>query len=308
MQPSLALITIGMTCFNAEDTIIRAVQSAQRQNWLNFEIVIVDDDSTDGSIKLIEEIQKEDRRIFLHQHEKNQGVAAARNTIIGKAKGEYIAFFDDDDESLPDRLSKQYERLSRFQREHPGVPVLCYCHRTYFKLGEKKRIFMGAGYRSPEPRGEMVAQFLLWNKNRSEHTLQSDFGSGVMIASRKTLQRFPYDPQFRRTEDWDITIRIALEGGYFISVDESLVNQYATEAADKGGHTELKYRLMMVKKHKNYLQQHRIYWAAFYYMYARFYFEEKSHWGRYLFLFLASVLSPKKIFFDKVAAKFSNNS
>ena len=69
------LITIGVTCFNAEDTIVRAIESAQKQDWPNFEIVIVDDASTDNSIKIIEEMQREDQRISLHRHDKNQGVA-----------------------------------------------------------------------------------------------------------------------------------------------------------------------------------------------------------------------------------------
>ena len=300
------LITIGVTCFNAEETIARAIRSAQKQNYPNFEIVIVDDASTDNSIKIIEGMQKEDGRIFLHRHGENLGVAAARNTIVEHAKGEYVAFFDDDDESLPGRLSKQYERLSRFQQAHPEAPVLCYCHRHVFKDGQKNP-YMAVGSRPLEPHGEMVADFLLWNKKQREYTLRPDFGAGVMMTSQALLQRFPYDPRFRRLEDWDITIRTALKGGYFISVDESLVNQYATETADKGGYIELKYLSMLVKKNKKYLQQRRIYWTAFLHTRARFYYDFKrdNPLKRCLFLFLAGLLSPKQILFDKVAAKLS---
>ena len=304
------LITIGITCFNAEDTILRAIRSAQKQDWPNFEIVVVDDTSTDKSTSIIEEIQKEDWRISLHHHGENRGVAAARNTIIQKAKGEYIAFFDDDDESLPERLSKQYQRLSQFQEKHLGVPVLCYCHYIHIKHGEKERIFMAPGYRSPEPHGEMVLDFLLWNKKQWKYTLQPTFGAGVTMASRVLLQKFSYDPQFRRVEDWDIAIRTAMARGYFISVDESLVNQYVTEAADKGGCIELKHLLMLVKKNKTYLQKRRMYWTALLHMHARFYYDFKKNnpLKRYLFLFLASVFSPKKFFFDKVAAKITKSS
>ena len=300
------LITIGVTCFNAEDTITRAIKSAQNQTYPNFEIVVVDDASTDKSMKVVEKIKEQDQRIFLHRHHENQGVAAARNTIIEKAKGEYIAFFDDDDESIPERLSKQYQRLSQFEQKHPDKPVLCYCHRTHIKPSEQKRVFMVSGCRPPEPHGEMVVDFLLYNKKQRGYSLTGDFGSGVMMASYTLLQRFKFDPQFRRTEDWDIAIRIALEEGYFISIGESLVNQYATEASNKGGGTGLKYRLMILKKYKNYLQQRQMYWTAFFYMHARFYFDvEKNKPMRYLFLFLASVLSPKKIFFDNIANKLS---
>ena len=295
------LITIGVTCFNAEDTIVRAIQSAQKQTYPNFEIVIVDDASTDNSIKIIEEMQREDQRISLHRHDKNQGVAAARNSIIEHAKGEYVAFFDDDDESMPSRLSKQYERLSRFQQERPGVPVLCYCHRTYIKPGEKERIFLSAGYRTPEPHGEMVVDFLLWNKQRG-HNLTGDFGSGVMMASHTLLQRFKFDPQFRRTEDWDITIRTALEGGYFVSVDESLVNQYATKTDDKSDAVVLQYLLMLLNKNKKYLKKKNIYYASIAYMHVRFYHDRKHAIKKYLFLTLACLLAPKEIL-EKNSAK-----
>ena len=56
-----ALITIGITCFDAEDTIARAIESAGKQDWSNFEIIVVDDHSTDNSIKITEDIQSKDQ-------------------------------------------------------------------------------------------------------------------------------------------------------------------------------------------------------------------------------------------------------
>ena len=296
------LITIGVTCFNAEETIARAIRSAQKQEWPNFEIVVVDDASTDNSIKIIEGMQKEDGRIFLHRHRENLGVAAARNTIVEHAKGEYVAFFDDDDESLPERLGKQYERLSQFQREHPGVPVLCYCHRRFFQNG-KNSILRGSGACPPEPYGEMVADFLLWDKKEKGHDLRGDLGTGVMMASRGLLQRFPFDPRFRRAEDWDIAVRAALEGGYFISVDEVLINQYATETDDKAEVVVLECLLMLLRKNKKYLQKKRMYFPAIAYMFARFYHFKKRTLRKYIFLMVACVLAPRKIMAVKIAKR-----
>ncbi len=111
------LITIGITCYNARETIERAIRSAQRGDWDPIEILVVDDAGTDGSAAIVEAMARDDARIRLIRHPVNRGVAAARNTIIGEAQGEFIAFLDDDDEMLPDRLRLQYSLLLRTERE-----------------------------------------------------------------------------------------------------------------------------------------------------------------------------------------------
>ena len=98
------LVTIGITCFNAEETIKRAIRSALGQDWQNIEILVVDDCSTDSSVEIITKAITNDSRARLIKHVKNCGPAGARNTILDQACGEFIAFFDDDDESMPGRI------------------------------------------------------------------------------------------------------------------------------------------------------------------------------------------------------------
>jgi glycosyltransferase involved in cell wall biosynthesis len=86
------LITIGITCFNAADTILRSVKSALAQDWPNFEVVIADDGSVDGSIDVILAAIANESRATLIGHKSNAGPAASRNTIVSAAKGEFIAF------------------------------------------------------------------------------------------------------------------------------------------------------------------------------------------------------------------------
>ena len=86
------LLTIGITCFNANKTISRAIDSAINQDWLNKEIIIVDDKSNDTSIYQINKyINHKNIKIIIHN--KNLGPAGSRNTIINNANGKYIAFF-----------------------------------------------------------------------------------------------------------------------------------------------------------------------------------------------------------------------
>jgi glycosyltransferase involved in cell wall biosynthesis len=304
MLDNIPLITIGITCFNAEDTIVRAIESAGKQDWSNFEIIVVDDHSTDNSIEIIKDIQSKDQKVHLYRHEENQGYPSALNTIVTHAQGEYIAFFDDDDDNETDRLTKQYKRLSQFQEEHTEAPILCYAHRRVFVDGEEKQdAFVNAiGAKSPEPHGFMVADFLLWHKKATGY-VWGEFGSCTMMAPKKVLKEFGFDPNFRRCAEWDLAIRVALQYGYFIAVDEPLVIQHKTQTSDKAGRKPLDYALMLRNKHKKYLQKNHVYLGAILQAYSRFYYFRGKPWKGRLCLALACLLSPTKIMTDEIAKR-----
>lgn len=299
------LITIGVTCFNAEDTIVRAIESASKQDWENFEIIVVDDHSTDNSASLIEEVQKRDNRVKLYSHKKNQGYPAALNTIIEHAQGEFIAFFDDDDDNEIDRLSKQYQKLCQFKEEQPETMAFCYTHRRVFVEGkEKPDGFVNAiGAKAPEPNGTAVVDFLLWHK-KAKGYIWGEFGSCTLMAPTDILKKFKFDTDFRRGAEWDLAIRFALEGGYFISVDEALVIQHKTPTSDKAGRKPLDYALMLRKKHKKYLQKKHVYWGAIMQAYSRFYYFRNKPVKSHLFYIFACLLSPTKIMSDKIVRYF----
>ena len=100
-------ISVLIPAYNCEETICRAVRSALRQIYTDFEIIIVDDGSQDGTIEVISTIL--DPRIKIIHHPQNLGEAEARNTAVKSASGKYIAFLDSDDEWLPEKLSKQMQ-------------------------------------------------------------------------------------------------------------------------------------------------------------------------------------------------------
>ena len=106
-------VSIIIPTYNRAHLIGRAIQSVLNQTYQNFEIIVVDDGSTDNTEEMIKEFQKHDKRIKYIRHEKNRGGAAARNTGIKVARGEYIAFQDSDDEWLPEKLEKQMDVFQR---------------------------------------------------------------------------------------------------------------------------------------------------------------------------------------------------
>jgi len=103
------MISVIIPTYNRGYLLARAIRSVVNQTYQNFEIIVIDDGSTDDT----EEIMKKfhDERITYLRHENNKGAASARNTGIRAAKGEYIAFLDSDDEWLPKKLEKQIKIL-----------------------------------------------------------------------------------------------------------------------------------------------------------------------------------------------------
>ena len=102
----VSIITPNWNCGNYVSETIRSVQAQTYQNW---EMIIVDDCSTDGSDKVIELLMANDVRIRLLKNEKNSGAAVSRNYSLREAKGRWIAYLDSDDLWTPEKLEKQLE-------------------------------------------------------------------------------------------------------------------------------------------------------------------------------------------------------
>ena len=102
-------ISVIMSVFNAEDTIEDCVKSILNQTFDSFELLIVNDASTDNTHKLLEKFSKKDKRIKIFTNSENIGLTKSLNFMLSKAKGKYIARQDADDISLPKRFEKQIE-------------------------------------------------------------------------------------------------------------------------------------------------------------------------------------------------------
>lgn len=137
-------ISVVVATHNREILLPRAVDSILNQTWQNFEIIIVDDCSSDNTAQAICDLEKKDPRIHSIRSEQNIGPGAARNLGIFKAQGEYIAIMDDDDFSLPQRLEIQMEVLNR----EPDIGLVC----SVVEYIDKESVTVG--YSSAEPNGK----------------------------------------------------------------------------------------------------------------------------------------------------------
>ncbi len=123
----MPLVSVIMPVFNGEKYLAEAIESILAQTFTDFELLIVDDGSTDGSAEIIRSFEAQDRRVRFIQLKSNKGVSDARNFGIAAATGDCIAGMDCDDVSLPQRLEKQVD----FLKANPKIGAVGTCCRVF---------------------------------------------------------------------------------------------------------------------------------------------------------------------------------
>lgn len=105
-------VSVIIPVYNKERYLANSIESIIDQSYKNWEIILVDDCSTDNSAKIISKYADKNPNIIYHKQEKNGGAAVARNTALNLANGRYAAFLDADDEWFPNKLEKQLEFMA----------------------------------------------------------------------------------------------------------------------------------------------------------------------------------------------------
>jgi len=144
------IVSIIVPSYNRADFLPRAIKSILSQAFKDFEVIVVDDCSTDNTREVVSSFN--DERIRYIRHDSNKGAGAARNTGIKDAKASYIAFLDSDDEWLPEKLGEQINRIQSL----PNKVGVVYCNRNVIieKTGRIKNIPI------PRARGNAHAEIL----------------------------------------------------------------------------------------------------------------------------------------------------
>lgn len=112
MSPLVSIVTPNYNCARF---IAQTIDSVLAQTYTNWELLVQDDCSTDGSYEIALEYARKDSRIKVEQNAKNAGAAVTRNNAISRSKGEYLAFLDSDDLWLPEKLERQLKFMQKNQ-------------------------------------------------------------------------------------------------------------------------------------------------------------------------------------------------
>lgn len=198
------LVSAIIPTYNREKTICRAIDSILNQSYKNIEIIIVDDGSTDDTLKLLKKYGSTIRVV----NQCHKGANAARNRGIKEAKGEYIAFLDSDDEWLP---QKTYMQLNYLEKKEKQV---CFC--PYQLIDDKIQIVPG-NY-SDIDRYENNINVVLSQGNV--------IGTPTLIMEKSILDDVGlFNESMQRFQDYELCIRIAKKYkiGY---IPQVLVNAY----------------------------------------------------------------------------------
>lgn len=198
------LVTAVVTTFDRPGMAKRAVQSVLAQTYEPVEVVVVEDGSRNGIDRWLVEMKLQRVRYF--RHERNRGLAATRNTGIKNAQGAYIAFLDDDDEWLPEKLARQVNQL---RREGDSCGVV-YCGALL--LSEEGEV---VGQNRPKLCGDIRSAI----REKGLFTVPSS-----CVFRRAALDRVGgYDETLPSHIDHDIWLELAREGFACTYVGESLV-------------------------------------------------------------------------------------
>ena len=305
----MELISIVIACYNNETTIERAINSALSQDWSNFEIIVVDDCSTDKCLEIINRLASNNNNIKVIIHPTNLGYPSALNSGITASSGDYIAFFDADDYSYPNRLSEQVVRTIAYSKL-TSKPILCYSNREIFKNSSSTldHVAYAIGRQKPEPCGHIVAHYLL-GLPVSNDFVWGMFGSCTLLMHRSVIDQVGnFDPSFRRCAEWDYAIRASFVGAHFISVNQPLIRMYKTSGNYKSGFKPLLYSINLRKKYASYLKSLGFYRSSIAVAHANFYFNKKKYFRAYIYKIQSYLFYP--LFFwhhlKKIALLFNS--
>jgi glycosyltransferase involved in cell wall biosynthesis len=184
-------ISIIIPIYNAERTIRETLKSLRFQTFADFEIIAVDDGSTDQTVEILQQIQDKRLKVFSYS---NAGTAIARNRGIQQSSGDFVAFLDADDLWTPDKLERQLEVL---QTSCPQAEV-AYSWVIYFFDGKWPRYFKE---RPVFFEGNVYADLLIRNFVTN--------GSNPLIRRRAIDSIGGFDQTCWPCEDWDFYLRLA---------------------------------------------------------------------------------------------------
>ena len=188
--PEISLI---MSVYNGEAYLAEAVDSVIQQTFTDWELIVIDDCSNDGTAEILSRYAEQDERVKVYTNEQNLRLPSSLNKALSLARGRYVARMDADDICLPNRLQKQFA----FMESHPDV-ALSSCRFMTLKNG-----VIASGGCGGRGDAESVKALLL---------VTNPILHPGIIAKAEVIKELGYDKRFTCTEDMELWTRFVLAG------------------------------------------------------------------------------------------------
>ena len=236
-----ALVSIITPLYNSEHFVPLTIESVLYQTYKNWEMIIVDDCSTDNSVHVVSKYAEHDKRIKVFHLDKNSGPAVARNKAIYETKGQYIAFLDSDDQWFPRKLEKQIS----FMRNNGYA----FTHTYFEKLSE-------SGFRT----NTVVTPPAL--VSYSDMLKSNLIGCLTAIYNSNILGKL-YMPCIRKRQDYGLWLKILKNIQYAYCLQEPLALYRKRESSISSNKMELlKYNWQLYRKVENLSLPNSIYYLG----------------------------------------------
>lgn len=225
------LISVLMPAYNSELYIAEAIESILKQSYQNIELIIFDDGSSDSTRKVIQSF--DDPRIVKILSDQNYGVVRARNDMIDRASGQYIALMDADDIADRTRLEKQLSSLEA------GECDLC---------GSAQWVLDEASGKIKKSKDKFTDADL-----RSLLSVYCGLCNSAMMGKAEIFKRFKYDTTILTSEDYYLWVVMAAAGYRFLNLKERLITYRRYPAQTSSVHLD-KFRITTIEVQKKYLE------------------------------------------------------
>jgi len=227
----MPLVSVLMPAYNSELYIAEAIQSILNQTYQNIELIIFEDGSSDKTRQEIESFT--DPRIIKILSDQNCGVVRARNEMIDRASGKYIALMDADDIADPMRLEKQVDILESGQHD--------LCGSAQWVLDEGT----GQVKKSKDKFSDADLRALL--------SVYCGLCNSAMTGKAEAFKRFKYDTSILTSEDYYLWVQMAAAGFRFLNLPERLITYRRYPAQTSSVHLE-KFKITTIEVQKKYLE------------------------------------------------------
>lgn len=227
----MPLVSVLMPAFNSELYIAEAIESILNQTHTNIELIIFDDGSTDKTRAVIEKYQ--DPRIVKILSDENYGVVRARNDMIDRAAGQYIALMDADDIADPMRIEKQLKSIERGECDICGSAQWVLDEATH-QIKKSKDKFTDSDLRA------LLAVYC-------------GLCNSAITGKAEIFKRFKYDTSILTSEDYYLWVQMAAAGYRFLNLKERLITYRRYPAQTSSVHLE-KFKVTTIEVQKKYLK------------------------------------------------------